>query len=582
MATLEELRKLKKLVSSSKQAERLGIVGTAKLIKGDTGDKGEKGEKGDQGEKGEKGDQGIQGVPGENGVNGLDGLNGKDGKDGKQGLRGLKGEKGEKGDRGEKGKDGKDGNEIEPKEIVDKLESLVGNKRLDASAIKNLDKKLKDSKLSLTGFGGGSSGSSTFKELTDTPATYEDNASKFVKVKADETGLEFATSTATVAWDGITGNQALINLSGFTNDSGFITTFTETDPVFTASEASNFATGDKLKLDGIEDNANNYVLEEHDNTKHSTNYEPEFSKNTAFNKNFGTTVGTVTQGNDARLSDDRTPLSHGNEKHSATFITADDIPAIPTNSDFDLADLGDVVNTAKAEGKILKVDALGNHEYVDDELGTDEKVKFDSEDPTAGYITDKVIAGDGISVAEGTGGNANKLVITNDDKGSDVSVPEAATEAPSNHGTAAVGISAKYAKEDHVHNSDNTDTTYTAGTGLTLTGTQFTSNDSQINHNSLSNTHNLTTDIDHNALTNYAVGEHRTINDLATGTTDLWSASKINTELGGKLANIESESIGDLSDVDLTTIATGDLLQWDGSKFVKYTFSATGTQVPLS
>ncbi|MNQ70153.1 hypothetical protein D3C85_847800 [compost metagenome] len=35
-------------------------------------------------------------------------------------------------------------------------------------------------------------------------------------------------------------------------------------------------------------------------------YEPAFTKNTAFNKNFGTTTGTVTQGNDSRLSDSRT------------------------------------------------------------------------------------------------------------------------------------------------------------------------------------------------------------------------------------------------------------------------------------
>ena len=35
-----------------------------------------------------------------------------------------------------------------------------------------------------------------------------------------------------------------------------------------------------------------------------------FSKNTAFNKNFGTTSGTVCQGNDIRLSDARTPTAH--------------------------------------------------------------------------------------------------------------------------------------------------------------------------------------------------------------------------------------------------------------------------------
>ena len=38
--------------------------------------------------------------------------------------------------------------------------------------------------------------------------------------------------------------------------------------------------------------------------------EPAFSKNTGFNKNFGSTAGTVCQGNDSRLSDARVPLGH--------------------------------------------------------------------------------------------------------------------------------------------------------------------------------------------------------------------------------------------------------------------------------
>lgn len=42
-------------------------------------------------------------------------------------------------------------------------------------------------------------------------------------------------------------------------------------------------------------------------TKAAGTYEPKFDKNTAFNKNFGTAAGTVTEGNDARLSDSRTP-----------------------------------------------------------------------------------------------------------------------------------------------------------------------------------------------------------------------------------------------------------------------------------
>lgn len=46
--------------------------------------------------------------------------------------------------------------------------------------------------------------------------------------------------------------------------------------------------------------------------------EPTFSKNTAFNKDFGTTAGTVTQGNDPRLSDARTPTTHS---HAISDVT---------------------------------------------------------------------------------------------------------------------------------------------------------------------------------------------------------------------------------------------------------------------
>jgi hypothetical protein len=44
--------------------------------------------------------------------------------------------------------------------------------------------------------------------------------------------------------------------------------------------------------------------------------------------------------------------------------------------------------------------------------GLDEKVKYDAGDPTAGYLADKVVAGTGISIAEGTGADENKLVIS--------------------------------------------------------------------------------------------------------------------------------------------------------------------------
>jgi hypothetical protein len=54
----------------------------------------------------------------------------------------------------------------------------------------------------------------------------------------------------------------------------------------------------------------------HSVTANQIGAEPAFTKNTAFNKNFGNTAGTVTEGNDPRLSDARTPLSH-------THVSAD-------------------------------------------------------------------------------------------------------------------------------------------------------------------------------------------------------------------------------------------------------------------
>ena len=68
-----------------------------------------------------------------------------------------------------------------------------------------------------------------------------------------------------------------------------------------------------------------------DTHNHAGIYEPVFSKNTAFNKNFGTTSGTVCQGNDSRLSDARTPKAHTHKVSEIsdfpTSMPASDVPA---------------------------------------------------------------------------------------------------------------------------------------------------------------------------------------------------------------------------------------------------------------
>lgn len=74
-----------------------------------------------------------------NGRDGRDGKDGKPGRDGRDGIDGINGE------------NGQDGSPDTPEQVRDKLESLEGEERLDASAIKGLDAKIKEG---TTGAGG--------------------------------------------------------------------------------------------------------------------------------------------------------------------------------------------------------------------------------------------------------------------------------------------------------------------------------------------------------------------------------------------------------------------------------------------
>ena len=116
----------------------------------------------------------------------------------------------------------------------------------------------------------------------DTNKTYRWSGTAYTEISAS-LALGTTSSTAfrgdygnTAYNHAISAHQAILNGTGFVKVSGTTVSY---------------------------DNST-YSLSSHN---HSGIYEPVFTKNTAFNKNFGTTAGTVTQGNDARLSDARTP-----------------------------------------------------------------------------------------------------------------------------------------------------------------------------------------------------------------------------------------------------------------------------------
>lgn len=120
-------------------------------------------------------------------------------------------------------------------------------------------------------------------------------------------------------------------------------------------------------------------------------YETAFSKNTGFNLNLGSTAGTVCEGNDSRLSDARTPLSHTHATTDITSGTFADARIAQSNvtqhqaalsitesqiSDFgtyltsitaeNLADLSDVGGTAPSDGQVLTWNNTNSRWEADD------------------------------------------------------------------------------------------------------------------------------------------------------------------------------------------------------------------------
>ena len=125
-------------------------------------------------------------------------------------------------------------------------------------------------------------------------------------------------------------------------------------------------------------------------------YEPAFSKNTAFNKNFGAITGTVTEGDDARLSDARTPTAHTHVKADVTDFS---------DGDYATAAQGTAADSATQPSD--NISTLTNDSgYLSSVIASD----VDAEASTDGHVLTSDGAGNAAwEAVAGGGGGANEL-----------------------------------------------------------------------------------------------------------------------------------------------------------------------------
>lgn len=146
--------------------------------------------------------KGIDYFDGKNGVDGKDGyspIKNKDYFDGKNGKDGLNGKNGVNGKDGKNGLDGLNGKSttvsITPRQIRDKLEGLEGDSRLDASAIKNIERYASSKVVTATLGGTTSQEPTTWGTITGTLSAQLDLQS------ALDGKLSIETDPVFMAWD---------------------------------------------------------------------------------------------------------------------------------------------------------------------------------------------------------------------------------------------------------------------------------------------------------------------------------------------------------------------------------------------
>lgn len=156
-----------------------------------------KGEKGEKGDKGDAGKDGRDGKDGKTPVAGIDfelpkdGRDGRDGKDAEIDFQLIVSEITKTIPRPKDGLPGKNGSPDTGEQIVNKLRALEYAKKLSYDDLRDAPDMAHLQRLI-------SARDYDFTELKDAPSSYAGQAGKSIRVKSDEKGLEFYTSSSSV------------------------------------------------------------------------------------------------------------------------------------------------------------------------------------------------------------------------------------------------------------------------------------------------------------------------------------------------------------------------------------------------
>jgi hypothetical protein len=183
---------------------------------------------------------------------------------------------------------------------------------------------------------------STFISLTDAPSSYSGQAGKFIKVNDTASGLEFTTSTASVAWGGVTGTlsdqtdlQAALDAKEDTLTKGDLTETTSNVLSITGGTGSVIGSGVTIEVDQADTDNDGYLS--------STDWDTFNGKESALTFSTGLTrsVNTITTNDSEIVHDDLSGfVSDEHVAHSSINLTAGDGLAgggdISTNRTFNI------------------------------------------------------------------------------------------------------------------------------------------------------------------------------------------------------------------------------------------------------